>query len=109
MCAEPRDRNLQLIAQVVIENHPHPPRLGVSFNGNWPGFECVETRDLLYPAGPYTQHTSEHLGLNFRLDATQVKDGWNTVLVHNNSHEGDEGAVTIVSLELAVKSSPIHR
>ena len=74
MCAEPPDRKLQLVAQVVIENHPHPPRLGVSFNENWPVFERVGTRDLLYPAGPYTQHTSDHLGLNFRLDASQIKD-----------------------------------
>jgi hypothetical protein len=105
MCAEPPNRNLQLIAQVVIESHPHAPRLGVSFNDHWPVFERVETRDLLFPVGPYTQHTSDHWGLNFRLDAAQIRDGWNTLLIHNNAHEGEENSVTIVSLELAVKTA----
>jgi hypothetical protein len=99
MCAEPLDQKLQLVAQVVIENHPHPPRLGVSFN------ERVETRDLLYPAGPYTQHSGDHLGLNFRLDAAQIKEGWNTLLINNNAKDGDGNDVTIVSVELAVKAS----
>ncbi len=103
MCAEPPGRNLQLIAQVVIENHPNPPRIGVSFNENWPVFNWVKTRDMLFPVGPYTQHTDDHLGLNFVLDAGQIKDGWNTVLVHNNAKDGDANAVTIVSLELGVK------
>jgi hypothetical protein len=105
MCAEPLDQKLQLVAQVVIENHPHPPRLGLSFNENWPVFERVETRDLLYPVGPYTQHSSDHLGLNFRLDAAQIKDGWNTLLINNNAKDGDGNDVTIVSVELAVKTS----
>jgi hypothetical protein len=105
MCAEPPDRRLQLIAQIVIENQPNLPRLGVSFNGNWPVFERIETRDLLFPTGPYTQHTSDHLGLNFRLDAAQIKDGWNTLLVSNDTKDGDGNAVTIVSLELGVKAS----
>ena len=105
MCAEPRDRNLQLTVQVVIENRPNPPHLGVSFNGNWPVFKRAETRDLLFPTGPYTQLTSKHLGLNYLLDASQIKEGWNTVLVHNTDKDSDGNAVTIVSLELGLKKS----
>jgi hypothetical protein len=104
MCAEPPRPGLELIAQVVIENHLNPPPLGVSLNGTWPVFERVETRDLVFPTGPYTQHTSDHLGLNFRLDATQIRDGWNTVLVTNETPESSGSAVTIVSLELSVKA-----
>ena len=103
MCAEPSARKLQLIAQVVIENHPHPPRLGVSFNENWPVFERVETQELLFPNGPYTQHAGDHLGLNFQLDASQIKDGWNTLLINNNAKDSDGNAVTIVSVELGVR------
>lgn len=105
MCAEPPGRGLQLVAQLVIENHPNPPRLGVSFNENWPVFDRVETRNLLFPNGPITQHTSDHLALDYTLDASQIKDGWNTLLVNNNAKEGDANTVTIVSVELGVKQT----
>ena len=102
MCAEPPDQKLQLVAQLVIESHSDPPRLGVSFNGNWPVFDRIETGEMLFPVGPFTQHTSDHLGLNFTLDALQIKEGWNTLLVINDTKATDGSAVTIVSVELGV-------
>jgi hypothetical protein len=102
MCAEPPDHKLQLVAQLVIEDHSNLPRLGVSFNGNWPVFDRIEIREMLFPVGPFTQHTSDHLGLNFTLDASQIKEGWNTLLVINDTKETDGKALTIVSVELGV-------
>ena len=68
------------------------------------GWARAETRDLLFPTGPQTQHTSGRLGLSFTLAAPQIKDGWHTVLVHHNAKAGDGNAVTTVSLEPGVKT-----
>ncbi len=96
MCAEPA--GLRLVVQVVAERPKSRPELGVSVNGAWPAFDCRETEDLLFPAGPYTQHVDEHTAYNYSLDAALIHDGWNEIAVYN--HSPDE--LNIVSLELAV-------
>ena len=103
-------RYVELLARSGVDTFLINPNAQVAWypskkllNGHWPVFEGVETRDLLFPTGPYTQHTSDHLGPNFRLDAAQIRDGWNTILV-SRERRSDGATVTIVSPELAVEA-----
>ena len=72
--------------------------MGVSFNGKWPTYESRRTQEMLFSVGPYTQHVEQNVAYNFALDARDISDGWNTVVVFNNSAEG----VKVVSLELGI-------
>jgi hypothetical protein len=109
MCAEPADRDLELVIQIVTERTDKVPDLGVSFNGGWPNFTAQETDRLLFPAGRYTHHTSEHRAFNYRCTAPSIREGWNEVLVLNGSHERKTAeerranTVSVASVELAVK------
>jgi hypothetical protein len=109
MCAEPADRDLELVIQLVTERTEKVPDLGVGFNGDWPSFAAKETDRLLFPAGRYTQHAPEHRALNYQFEAPSIREGWNEVLVFNGSHERKTpeerraNTVNIVSVELAVR------
>ena len=69
----------------------------------------ASTERLLFPAGVYSHHVPEHRAINFHFRASDIKEGWNEVLVFNGSHERataeerHDHAVTIVSIELGVK------
>lgn len=99
MAAEPPGGRLAI--QVVVEKSATPPRLGLSFNGAWPVFDSRETRQMLFPVGPYTQFTEPHLAWEFTLDRTAIRHGWNSVTVTNNN-PASGAPVTVVSLELGV-------
>ena len=100
MCREPK--NMKLTVQVVIPNRSSDPDLGVSINGVWPTFQKQRTRDLLFPAGPFTQHLPENQAYNFELSAGEILEGWNRVQVLNNEKTAD-GTVRVLSVELGVK------
>jgi hypothetical protein len=76
------------------------PRLGLSFNGAWPVFDCRETREMLFSVGSYTQWTEEHAALEIVLDGSAIRDGLNSATVYNN---GKSSAVRVVSVEFGVK------
>jgi hypothetical protein len=116
MCAEPSDAQLELLIQVVVERPApnHESRitnhdLGVSFNGSWPNFEAQPTAELLFPASIYTHHIASHQAFNYRFPVSTIREGWNEVVVYNESHQRASlherlaNAVNVVSVELAVK------
>jgi hypothetical protein len=105
MCAEPEGRGLNLTLQVVLDRPAPLPRLGVSFNGGWPLFDGRPARELLFPAGPFTHHPADRVALDFALPLEEIREGWNTLLVANESAH----TVKIVSLELAVRQAPPRR
>ena len=116
MAAEPADKNLELVVQVVterIETDPETetdPELAISFNGSWPRYDTEETDRLLFRTGIYTRHIEKHRAFNVRFPVSAIRDGWNEVLVYNGRKESKVPAeqtarmVRIVSVELAVKS-----
>jgi len=99
MCAEPRDRNLELVVQIVIRSEDRVEAMPVAFNGSWPVVENISTDELLYPCGCLTHLTSAHRGYNYRFPINLVRDGWNEITVEN----GNESAITIDSIELAIR------
>ena len=111
MCQEPANANLQLTVQVVFERKAAAPDLGVSFNGGWPNFQAQASDALVFPTGPYTHHVAEHQALSFQFPASEIKEGWNTLVVFNNNQkrntteERQENSVHIVSIELGVKKA----
>ncbi len=98
MGAEPADAKLSLIVQVVTERTAAKPWTGVSVNGAWPVYECRETADLLFPAGPYRQHVEEHVAWNYTFEVAAIREGWNEFTLYN---EGTE-ELAVVSLEIGV-------
>ena len=111
MCQEPANANLQLTVQVIFERKAAAPDLGVSFNGGWPSFQAQASGELVFPTGPYTHHVAEHQALNFQFPASEIKEGWNTLVVFNNNQkrntteERQQNSVHIVSIELGVKKA----
>ncbi len=126
MCAEPTDQGLQLVVQLVLETQADLPPLGVSVNGSWPSFPCVETSDLLVPNRPATQHTPAYRALDFAFDVGRVREGWNEITVYNTYQEQycpenrhmrtfdaselgidgrQRGTVRIASIELAIRQA----
>ena len=109
MCAEPADRPLDLVIQVVVEKRDDLPDLGVSFNGSWPNFDARPTDELLFPTGAYTHHVPEHQAFSYASDVSSIREGWNEILVINGSHkratpqERQAHSVRVVSVELAVR------
>jgi hypothetical protein len=109
MAREPPETDLELVIQVVVEKTENSPDLGVSFNGSWPTFAAEQTDRLLFPTGIYTHHTREHRALNYRARVSDIRDGWNEVLVINGSRQRATAAersahsARIVSVELAVR------
>lgn len=113
MCAEPADSKRSLTIQLVVEKKETLPELGVSFNGLWPNFEVRPTDELLFPTGIFTHHVSGHQALNYRFNASAIKEGWNEIVVYHSpsddgihyratSKERLDNSVCIVSVELSV-------
>ena len=101
MCAEPADRELELIVQVVVEKNELPPEIGVRFNGAAPCSDARATDELLFPNGPSRHHLSKYQAYNYRFHVGQIVEGWNEFVIFN----GGDNSVKIVSIELAVKGT----
>ncbi|MCZ2151062.1 MAG: hypothetical protein LC126_25220 [Bryobacterales bacterium] len=99
MCDEQAGGTLRV--QVALENPPGATRLGLSLNGAWPTFESRQTRDMLFPAGPYTRFAAPVTAWEFKFDSSVIRQGWNFVTVLNNNRN-PAGAVKVVSVELGV-------
>lgn len=89
MCAEPaaRERKLDLVVQVIIEHAggAKVPILGASVNGCWPTYEATMSDRFIFPVGIYTHMTPGHVGLSFRFDASEVREGWNEFTIYNHA------------------------
>ena len=59
-----------------------------------------ETDDLLFPAGPYRRHVEENAARNYILDPGAIRDGWNEIVLYNES----ASEVNIVAVELALRT-----
>jgi hypothetical protein len=99
MCAEPTDRGLELVVQVVLKAEDTFTALPVSFNGCWPNLEHQRSDRLLYPCGSLTHHGVENIGYDFRFPVSMVREGWNEVVVEN----GGKQPITVVCIELAIR------
>lgn len=100
MCAEPQDRGLELVVQVILKAGERFTALPVSVNGCWPVIEYTANDRLLFPCGSLTHHVPENTGYDFTFPPSLIRDGWNEVVVEN----GGSQPVTIVCLELAIRS-----
>jgi hypothetical protein len=108
MCAEPSDRGLALVIQVVLKAGDRFAWLPVSFNGCWPQREHTRSERLLFPCGAFTHHAAAHVGYDFQFPVSLVRDGWNEIVIENG---GDE-IITVVGIELAIRPphfDPPHR
>ncbi|MEA3420968.1 MAG: hypothetical protein U9Q97_04730, partial [Acidobacteriota bacterium] len=109
MCAEPTDRGLELIVQVVVEKKEHLPAVGVSFNESSACFDANATNELLFPNGPSRHHLSKYQAYNYRFNASQIVEGWNEFVIFNrcdkvsSQSESCDNSIKIVSIELAVR------
>jgi hypothetical protein len=103
MCAEPADRGLELVIQVVLKAGDSFAALPVAFNDCWPRLEARATDLLLFPCGPLTHHAPVNKGYDFRYPLSLVRDGWNEISLEN----GGDQPITIVCLELAVRPIPM--
>jgi hypothetical protein len=99
MCAEPADRGLELVIQVVLKADDTIGELPVAFNGCWPRREHAQSERLLFPCGAFTHHAPANRGYDFRFPVSLVRDGWNEITVEN----GGSKAITVVGIELAVR------
>jgi hypothetical protein len=100
MCAEPADKGLMLVVQVVLKRGGSTPLIPVSFNGSWPTTESTESERLLFPCGSLTHHTPEHTGRNYRFPVGLLRDGWNEVVVENGGSE----PVTVACVEVGIRA-----
>lgn len=108
MCAEPGNRGLELIVQVVIEKLDGFPGMGVAFNGGWPLFDARPTRELLFSNRPATHHVPEYQAYDYRFNVEEIREGWNEIVLlcgsdRTGSKEGNGNQVKVVGIELAVK------
>ncbi len=115
MCAEPGEKIRELVVQLVLSgvvSGGTAPELGVSFNGRQTNFTAERTQKLVFPIGTFTDHVPEYGAWNFRFPPGLIKEGWNEILVTNDSGkdasskpagDGLAGAVRIVSVEVAVR------
>jgi hypothetical protein len=99
LCAEPATAGLEFVVQLITTLGSSDRDCGVSVNGGWPVFARRETEDLLFPAGPYTRHVEEHRAWNYTFDCGVIRDGWNDIVIYNESSE----EMAIVGVELAIK------
>lgn len=102
MCAEPADRGLELVIQVVLKAGDTFAWLPVAINGCWPNKDHARSDRLLFPCGTLTHHAPAHAGYDFRFPVALVRDGWNEITVEN----GGEKTITVVALELGIRSLP---
>ena len=107
-CPNGMNRDLGTV-QLVVERTAKDVDLGVSCSGSWPTFAREETNRLLFPTGIYTRHLNSKRAFNYRFKAADVREGYSDILVIIGSHtrataaQRRENAVTIVSVELAVR------
>ena len=101
MCAEPADRGLELIIQVVLRAGDVPAELPVAINGCWPRREHAKSDRLLFPCGAFTHHAAANRGCDFKFPLPLVRDGWNEITVEN----GGDQTITVIGLELAIRSA----
>lgn len=73
MCREPLDEGLRLIVQVICEKKDEEPKLGITFNNNWPDFNGIKTSKLLFPCGIYTDITDNCAAYNFEVDPSLLR------------------------------------
>ncbi len=99
MCAEPADRGLELVLQVVAPATAAPAALPISFNNCWPNVAAVPTDELLYPCGSLTHHIPENRAWNFHFPVSLVRDGWNEISIEN----GGDVPLTLLTIELAIR------
>ncbi len=99
MCAEPDDRGLDLIVQVVFEKQEPLPPIAVRFNRSVPRHDAEPTMKLLFPMGPAKRHLSKYQACNYRFPVDRIKEGWNMIVLANTGNK----PVGIVGVELAVK------
>lgn len=99
MCAEPADRGLELVVQVILRATDKFAWLPVSVNGSWPRKEHTRNDRLLFPCGPFTHHVAANTGYEFRFPVSLLRDGWNEIVVEN----GGDQTITLVGLELAIR------
>lgn len=99
MCAEPADRGLELVVQVVLKKSDSFAHLPVAINGGWPHLTFTRSEKLLFPCGSFTDHAADHVGYDFRFPVSLLRDGWNEITVEN----GGDTTITVVALELAVR------
>ena len=101
MCAEPGDRGLQLVIQVVLNKDTAAGPVPVSINGCWPMAESTPNERLLFPCGSLSHHVKEHLGHDYTFPVSLVRDGWNEITVENTS----EQPLTVVCIELGIMAT----
>lgn len=99
MCAEPADKGLELILQVVLKAGETFAALPIAFNDCWPRLASTPTDKLLFPCGSIEHHAKDNQGHNFSFPLSLVRDGWNEISIEN----GGESSLTILCLELAVR------
>ena len=110
MCAEPPGKLHDLTVQLVLSapTAGAAPELGVSFNSSQPNFAAQATNTMLFRNGALTDHIPEHRAYNFRFDPAMIREGWNEILVTNDSRPDTSSssappAVRIVSVEVALR------
>jgi hypothetical protein len=99
MCAEPKEKALRLVVQVVVKKEKKAKKIGISFNECWPSFSARSSRKLLFAAGSFNEHSAENEAMNFEFDAGLIREGWNTVIVMNCE---ESEALEVASIELGV-------
>lgn len=109
MCREPLDEGLRLIVQVICEKKDEEPKLGITFNNNWPDFNGIKTSKLLFPCGIYTDITDNCAAYNFEVDPSLLKDGYNHICVFNGEKQTSDqesrwkNIIRVLSVEAAIK------
>ncbi|RFC48523.1 MAG: hypothetical protein DUW69_001187, partial [Verrucomicrobia bacterium] len=101
MCAEPGDRGLRLVIQIVLNRNAATGPVPVSFNGSWPTAENTTNDRLLFSCGSLTHHVKEHVGQDYQFPVSLVREGWNEVTVENCG----EQPLTVVCIELGVMAA----
>jgi hypothetical protein len=107
MCAE-TDPGLEFVIQVVVEKQEKLPPIGIHFNGCWPRFDGVPDDRLLFPVASMTHHTPDHTALNFNFALTDIREGWNEIVVmHGTARDwsiaGQQEPITVHSVELGLR------
>ena len=101
MCAEPANRGLRLVVQIVLKRDAAVAPVPVSINGCWPVTASQPNDRLLFPCGSLTHHVQEHVGHDYQFPVSLVRDGWNEITVENG---GDE-RLTVVCIELGIMAA----
>ena len=95
--------------QVICEKKDEEPKLGITFNNNWPDFNGIKTSKLLFPCGIYTDITDNCAAYNFEVDPSLLKDGYNHICVFNGEKQTSDqesrwkNIIRVLSVEAAIK------